>query len=317
VSNTPDAEIARRPNTRLIQLPGRLQTVPLLTQILFGKHDIIFYLKPSPASRRFLQLRSLVQAHSTVVATIESQTDWRDETINSRTIRLIEQTVLRADYLFSNSAFVQRSLRANYGLNSEIVPTGVDTTFFTPNCARPANPRPRVLFVGALRAFKGPHVVLEAAQRFPQADFVIVGSGVMAQELQERAKTLSNVVMKNSLGRAAVRDEYRNADIFLFPSKWEGSPRVLLEAAACGLPVIARKDYEPESVINAHTGFLATSDEEMMARLGELIANPDLRRKFGHAGHNHAAHFSWDIIVPQWESIFIRLAAIHRKARQS
>jgi glycosyltransferase involved in cell wall biosynthesis len=174
-----------------------------------------------------------------------------------------------------------------------------------------------VLFVGALRVFKGPHVVLDAAQRFPEADFVVVGDGVMSQALRERAKGLANVVMRGSLGRSEVREEYRAADIFLFPSRWEGSPRVLLEAAASGLPVIARKDYEPESVIDGLTGFLVTEDDEMMARLAQLLANPDLRQRFGRSARSHVARFSWDLIARQWEEIFMRLAPRHRKDARS
>jgi glycosyltransferase involved in cell wall biosynthesis len=284
---------------------------------VFGRQDILFYLKASPAARWYLKLRSIRRDHCVILGTIESQTNWRDETITPRTIRLIEETTLRCDYLFSNSAVVKRSLETNYKLQSEVVPTGVDTEFFTPNWDRPANRRPRVLFVGALRVFKGPHVVLDAAQRFPEADFVVVGDGVMSQALRERAKGLANVVMRGSLGRSEVREEYRAADIFLFPSRWEGSPRVLLEAAASGLPVIARKDYEPESVIDGLTGFLVTEDDEMMARLAQLLANPDLRQRFGRSARSHVARFSWDLIARQWEEIFMRLAPRHRKDARS
>jgi glycosyltransferase involved in cell wall biosynthesis len=308
VHGLPAPQVSARPNTRLIQLPDRLQTIPLLAHFLFGNQDICFYLKASPASRWYMKLRSLRRDPPVTVAAIESQTDWRDETMTSQTKRLLEQTVLRCDYLFSNSAFVKRSLEKNYGLQSELVPTGVDTDFFTPNWERPVNKRPRVLFVGALRAFKGPQLVLDAAQRYPQADFVIVGNGPMAQELSERAQGLANVVMRGTLGRTAIREEYRSADIFLFPSRWEGSPRVLMEAAASGLPVIARKDYEPESVIDGKTGFLAATDDEMMTRLEQLLANPNLRRTLGEAGRSHMARFSWDVITRQWESIFTRLA---------
>lgn len=313
----PAAQIAARANTRLIQLPDRLQTVPLLKEFLFGKQDIIFYLKASPAARWYLKLRPFLRDHPSIVGTIESQTDWRDETTTPRTIRLSEQTVLRCDYLFSNSAFVKRSLEANYGRQSEVVPTGVDTEFFAPNWDRPANPRPRVLFVGALRIFKGPEVVLDAAHRFPQVDFVVVGDGVAAQQLRNRGLELANLTMRGPLGRTAVRDEYRAADIFLFPSRWEGSPRVLMEAAASGLPVIARKDYEPESVIDGRTGFLTASDEEIMARLRQLLAEPDLCRKLGCAGRSHIARFSWDVIARQWESVFTRLALARRKGALS
>ena len=317
VHGTPGAAISSRPNTRLIRLPGRLQTIPILAHFLFGRQDILFYLKASPASRWFLKLRSLRRSHCVIAGTIESQTDWRDETITPQNVCLVEETCLRCDYLFSNSAFVKRSLEINYGLPSEVVPTGVDTEFFTPNWDRPANRRPRVLYVGSLRAFKGPQVVLDAAQRYPYADFVVVGDGVMAGELRERAKELTNVVMRGSLGRTAVREEYRAADIFLFPSRWEGSPRVLMEAAASGLPVVARKDYEPESVIDGKTGLLAGTDDEIVSRLGQLLANPDLSRRFGRCGRSHVARFSWDVITRQWEIIFTRLALAHGKDSRS
>jgi glycosyltransferase involved in cell wall biosynthesis len=290
-----------------------LQTIPLVFHYLFGRQDILFYLKASPASRWYLQLRPRLPSRCLIVGTVESQTDWQDETIGPQTRRLVEETVLRCDYLFSNSAFVGRSLEKNYGLKSEVVPTGVDTEFFTPHSERPANPRPRVLFVGALRVFKGPPVVLDAAQRYPQADFVIVGDGVMAQQLRERAKGLPNVVMRGTLGRDAIREEYRAADIFLFPSRWEGSPRVLMEAAASGLPVIARKDYEPESVVDGKTGFLAATDEGMIECLAQLLANPDLCRTFGQSGRSHMARFSWDVVTRRWEDIFIRLVHAARK----
>lgn len=132
VHGAPSPQITRRPNTRLIQLPDRLQTIPLLAHFLFGKQDILFYLKASPASRWYMKLRPLRPSRCVTVGAIESQTDWRDETITPRTKRLLEETVLRCDYLFSNSAFVMRSLKKNYGLESEVVPTGVDTDFFTP-----------------------------------------------------------------------------------------------------------------------------------------------------------------------------------------
>ncbi len=313
VRGTPAAHISARPNTRLIQLSNRLQTIPLLAHFLLGKQEIIFYLKVSPASRWFLKLRSLRSSRCATIGTVESQSDWRDETITPQTIRLLEETVLRCDYLFSNSAFVQRSLKNNYGIASEVVPTGVDIDFFAPDWDRPANPRTRVLFVGALRAFKGPQLILIAAERYPHADFVVVGEGILNTELQERAKGLPNVFLRGPLGRVAVRKEYQAADIFMFPSRWEGSPRVLMEAAACGLPVIARKDYQPESVIDGETGLFADSDEEMVAALGRLLANLELCRRFGGSGRTHIERFSWDIITRQWEDIFTRVALAHRK----
>lgn len=308
----PDPAIVQRPNTRLIHLPPRRKTSTILREFLSPRHQILFYVKASPASKWFMRVRRIFHPRAVTVGTIESQSDLRQEpSISPENVRLWEQTVLRCDYLFSNSRATRRSLESEYGLHSEIVPTGVDTEFFTPAWDRPPNSRVRVLFVGALRAFKGPQFVVEAAARFPQADFVLVGDGPMAEELRQQACTqnLSNVTFTGTLPPAGVREQYRQADLFLFPSRWEGSPRVLMEAAACGLPVIARNHYQPETVISEATGFLAASEAELYAALEKLISSPGLRPTMGQAGRKHIQQFDWSPIARRWEQIFLSLAS--------
>jgi glycosyltransferase involved in cell wall biosynthesis len=317
VRNRPAAEVKSRPNTRLIQLPPRFQTIPLFARYAFGRHDILFYLKASPASFWYMELRPSHERRCVVVGTIESQMNWQDAGISPQARRLFEQTILRCDYLFSNSQMVRRSLETNYHLPSDVIPTGVDTDFFSPNWQKPLNLRPRVLFVGSLRPFKAPQLVVDAAQRYPDSHFVIVGDGPIAQELRTRSESLANVTMRGALGRQAIREEYRMADIFLFPSRWEGSPRVLLEAAASGVPAIARRDYEAESVIDGQTGYLAADEDEMMNRLGQLLADARLRRAFGECARSHAERFSWDVIAREWETVFEKVAATLPKRRQS
>jgi glycosyltransferase involved in cell wall biosynthesis len=308
----PDFWIEERPNTRLIQLPRRLQTVRILQEFFLGQHQVLFYLKSSPASKLYLQLRQKSRDNRVVVGTVESQCDLRNEpTVNPEAIQLWEKTILRSDFLFSNSSAVKRSLAKEYHLESEVVPTGVDTKFFIPAWVRPRNARPRVLFVGSLRPFKQPQLLLSAAAIFPDADFFIVGSGPMADELQNRVRKerLVNVFLQGHAGGESLRREYQQADIFLFPSAWEGSPIVILEAAASGLPVIARNNYEPETVLDGQTGFLVGSDAELFLQLEQLLNHSDLCRRLGMAGRKHSEHFDWDIVTRRWEEIFLRLTS--------
>lgn len=311
VLNQPDQRIVARQNTRLIQLPQRKQTVRILREFLWGAHKILFYMKASPASRCYASLRRKWKDKRSTIATIESQSNLRGEpTIEPEGIRIYERTILRCDHLFSNSLTVQRSLHREYGLNSRIIPTGVDTEFFTPDWERPANQRPRVLFVGSLRPFKQPQFVLSAAAQFPQADFRIAGDGPLRGELAARiAKDrLQNVVLLGPLSAENVREEYRQADVFFFPSSWEGSPKVVLEAAACGLPVIIRDNYSAETVVHGVTGYQAASDDEMFSSLEGLLLNRDLKSRLGRAGRLHSKHFDWNLITRQWEDAFARIA---------
>jgi glycosyltransferase involved in cell wall biosynthesis len=317
VLGQPDPRLLGRAETRLIQLPRRLQTLTVFREFMIGRHQIVFYLKGSLASKAYLRLRRTLLDRRIVIGMVESQSDYYNQpTITPAGIRFWERTILRSDVLFSNSSSVEASLKKEYGRSSEVVPTGVDTKFFTPAWDRPTNQRLRVLFVGALRPFKGPQLLVRAAARFPSVDFAIIGEGVMAADLaaQIRAEHLSNVSLLGTFKPGGLRDQYRQSDIFLFPSCWEGSPKVILEASACGLPILARKDYRPETVIDGETGYLAGSDEELLERVGQLIADRELRSAMGQAARAHSERFDWDLITPRWEEIFVKLAAKRRRA---
>jgi glycosyltransferase involved in cell wall biosynthesis len=295
----------------LIQLGARRQTVKILREFMWGNHDLLFYLKASPASRWYLSLRKNWNDCRTTVGTMESQADFRNEpTLSAEAIRLWEQTVLRCDYLFSNSAAVQKNLERQYGKRSEIIPTGVDTSYFTPDWERPHNPRPRVFFAGSLRTFKQPQLVLDAAERFPTAEFRIAGDGPLAAQLRERMarEDLKNVSLLGLLNPEQLRDEYRMADVFFFPSGWEGSPKVILEAAACGAPVLIRNSYSAETVVHRETGFQAASDGELFSCLKLLLENPELRMELGRNGRKHSEKYDWNLIAAQWERAFVELA---------
>ena len=311
-SGQPDARLVDRANTRLIRLPKRRQTIRILSEFLWGDHDILFYLKSSPASRLYVKVRRRWKDHRIVVGTMESQSDLRNEpTISPQAIHLWEQTVLKCDYLFSNSGSVQAGLKREYNIGSQIIPTGVDTKFFTPDWEREANSRPQVLFVGSLRPFKQPQLLLDAAVRFAEADFRIAGEGPLGSEIRNRAQRedITNVRLLGLLDAQALREEYRRADVFLFPSMWEGSPKVILEAAASGLPVIARNSYSPETVVHGVTGYQASSDSEICSFLEALLASPELRTKLGRSGRQHSLTYDWDLIAARWSEVFESLTA--------
>jgi len=159
--------------------------------------------------------------------------------------------------------------------------------------------------------------LLDAALRFPQADFRIAGDGILASELKIRIQRerLSNVVLLGPMSAPKLRDEYRSADMFLFPSKWEGSPKVILEAAACGLPVVVRNCYSPETVVHGVTGYQAACDEEIYSFAGALLSSSELRARLGRNGRQHSLQFDWDVITSRWADIFETVAA--RKLRKA
>ncbi len=310
-TGTPDERIAGRPNTTLIRLPARRRSIGIFRALMSREHDIVFYLKSAPAEKLFIKIRKICGDRKVTIGTVESQSDLRNEpTVSAQAVEMWEKTVLCCDHLYSNSEAVRESLKKEYGLESQVIATGVDCNFFSPKHARPPHLRPQVFFAGSLRPFKQPQVLLAAATRFPHADFSLAGEGVMAPQLAQQIEQerLSNVRLLGMLTAEQLRNCYQSSDLFLFPSLWEGSPKVILEAASCGLPVIARNNYSPETVVDGQTGFLAASDLEIFERLEQLLNDPDLRRRLGVAGRKLAQRFDWDVITKQWENVFLALS---------
>ena len=132
----------------------------------------------------------------------------------------------------------------------------------------------------------------------------------MRPELEAQITQLGvrNVTLTGALGAERLREEYRQADVFFFPSTFEGSPKVIVEAAACGLPVICRDCYSAETVIHGHTGYQAASEDDLYSYLKILLDSDELRRQMGRAGRLHSRKFDWGPITDQWASTFVELA---------
>jgi glycosyltransferase involved in cell wall biosynthesis len=124
-----------------------------------------------------------------------------------------------------------------------IVPNGIDLERFIPADTPPAGP-PRIVTVGRLVAQKNHRLFLTAAAELhalrPEVRFAIAGDGPMRRELEAEAARLGVSEVIDFLGeRGDVEDVLRGATLFWLTSSWEGMPNVLLEAMACGVPVIA------------------------------------------------------------------------------
>jgi glycosyltransferase involved in cell wall biosynthesis len=118
--------------------------------------------------------------------------------------------------------------------------------------------------------------------RFPEARLVIAGRKALAQEDLDRAAREAG--LDDSLlwiGELALEDlagMYGAADVFLFSSIYEGFGRVLVEAGAAGLPVVATETAGAADIIrDRETGYLVPIEDapELARRAGELLANPE------------------------------------------
>ena len=185
-----------------------------------------------------------------------------------------------------------------------VIPYGIDDprAGFAPadgvSAAR-SNDSLRILFVGILRESKGVMVLVEAcgklAARGVPFQLEIMGqwhSGEFADRVEERIRELKLEEHVRFLG-VLTGDEkfaaFRRADVFCFPTFFncEAFPVVLLEAMACGLPIVSTNWRGVPSIVDdGRTGFLvAPHDSDAVAdRLAILADDVELRERMGRAG---------------------------------
>lgn len=135
-----------------------------------------------------------------------------------------------------------------------------------PGSSRSAGDKNGALFVGRIAPGKGVGVLLEAWRELPHVPLTIVGDGPQIE--QARAQAPSNVTFRGLQSRDEVLARMKEAAFLVMPSTWyEGFPVTLVEALACGLPVIAsRHGGLPEMVSHGKTGFLsAPGDAQALA----------------------------------------------------
>jgi glycosyltransferase involved in cell wall biosynthesis len=306
----PDSRLLNQLAIRLQQLPPRRKTITILREMMAG-YDIISYMDYSPASYLFLRMPLFMRRAKAVLHAEAPSAQLGNP---SARLRLFYGGVVsRCDVYTAITEFVARDLQNSIGKKaSHVLPVGVDVSLFTPPAVR-EHLEPVVLFAGTIIERKGPDLVIEAAARFQQAVFRIVGAArngyddILTQRISKLG--LRNVKIDGPRGQAELVEIMRNADIFLLPSRLEGIPKVTLEAAATGLPCIVFRDYETPSVVNGITGFQVGTSEEMMLALEKLIGHPSLRREMGEAARQHVASFSWDVVSRKWQDAYLDIAA--------
>ena len=214
-----------------------------------------------------------------------------------------------------------------------LIPNGVDVEVFAPRQREmrlrqrfgiPAD-APVAGFIGRLSWEKGPDVflraVLGAHQAVPDAHFVLTGEGPMIEQLQAFARQFGLADRLHFAGLQtdipAVLSEY---DLLVSSSHSEAMPLAILEAMACGVPVLAtRAGGVPDLVQHGITGWMVgLNDYEALAReITRLLQAPDVRQAMGRAARQRAVErFSLADRVTEMEALLQRLAQPPAAARR-
>jgi len=202
-----------------------------------------------------------------------------------------------ADVVLLGSSYAADTF-ATQGISRDklrVVPYGVDLATFTPPAEPPATDTFRVIYAGQLTQRKGISYLLRAYERFVRHDtrLTLVGAEVgPSGPLQPWAHLFHHVPHQT---RAALAERYRQSHVFVFPTLVEGMPLVVLEAMACGLPVIVTANGPAGIVRDGVDGFIVPQrdPDAVLQKLELLYADRDRAAAIGRNAARRATEFSW------------------------
>ena len=238
---------------------------------------------------------------------VPSSRDWLES-------RLLRQAMHRARRLIAISRYTEQRVRRDTGFtHTTVVPLAVRAEeFAAPD--PPVAPEPGlVLAVGEPKPRKGFDVALESfvavRARVPRSRFVIVGpyaprSSFVAR-LQQRIHALgleNDVVLTGAVSHDELVGWYARASVVVMPYRsigrdFEGFGLVLLEAGACGAPVISSRDSPAEEIVtHGESGLLVPPGDvtALESAIVRVLTSPDDRRRLAIGNRARAADMTWE-----------------------
>src|SRR5690606_29701346 len=175
----------------------------------------------------------------------------------------------------------------------------------------------QVISVGRLVYEKGYDLLIRSwkivTEKHPDWQLVIYyGSGELKDQLDA---LIGQLGLKNSLSIKPpvqnIVDKYLDSSIYVMSSRKEPFGMVLIEAMACGLPVVAYDcpDGPAEIITPGEDGFLVENEdvEKMAEKIILLIEDEKLRKELGENARKNVQRFAADVIMQKWEDLFTKL----------
>jgi phosphatidylinositol alpha-mannosyltransferase len=200
----------------------------------------------------------------------------------------------------------------------EIIPNGIDLTHFRPSGRGPADSPargPRLLFLARLEPRNGLSTVLDAMprilRRFPDARLAVAGDGPWRGHYERRARYLGDRV--HFLGRVFGDrpSHYGAADLYLCPTTRASFGVTLLEAMACGTPLVVADNVGFRAVVRDGVEAVIVSDGDPGTWADTTIAlleNPPRREAMSRCGLVTASRYAWPRIADQTLAVYQRVA---------
>ncbi len=226
---------------------------------------------------------------------------------------LIGASLKRASAVAVPSGFLE-AVFARHGFDTVVVPNIINLERFSAVPPAPAGSAPRVLIARNLEPIYDNATALRAfallMMQYPAATLVVAGSGPLRAELETLAAQLGVAAAVTFTGRvdnAGMAALYQGADMMLNPSLVDNMPNSVLEALACGVPVVSTNvGGVPYVVQDGQTALLVAPADPpaMAAAMLRLCAEAGLAQRLREAGLQHVQQYTWTHVQPRLLQVY-------------
>lgn len=231
--------------------------------------------------------------------------------------KMTSRTVMKnADSVIALTEDMKQTMWSIYDRDIVVIPNGVELKEYTNETSVKVinDAGKRILFVGRLHQVKGVRYLLQAMKivhkKMHDVQLILVGDGEEREHLEFLTADLAIkecVEFAGKVPHEKVQVYMNQAEVFVLPSLSEGFPVTIIEAMACGLPIVATRVRGVSEIIeDGINGYLVDpKDPVQIARaLLKILDNEYLRKEMSSNNREEAKKYSWDEIAVKLEKTY-------------
>jgi glycosyltransferase involved in cell wall biosynthesis len=300
--------------------------------MLYGEFVAKMLIRSSVYEKILLKF-DIIHLNDRAAAYTKAAADFKNRkllTIHWRPSKIDEDTFSKLDAIVAPSKHLSKAVNEALGLPSEVIYNGVDVSWFNTKITKinarrvlglPKTPRKVIFWNGRLDPIKDPKTLIDAipivVKEIPDSLFVIKGRTGQQDILRYAKKYIKstgieqNVMMLNRWDfPTKMPYYYRSADVCVHTSLFEGCSLVLIEAMACGVPIVVTDIpavYEP--VGNAGLHFEPKNSEDLAEKIVRILYDEKLRIKLRDKGLKRILELglTWEKASEHYRDLYLSL----------
>lgn len=256
---------------------------------------LLFQLHPHPFSVKKILEEELINVPDARASILyENEFQYSESYLNQLAAEASAADAIVVASNYTRNTLIQQGIDKD---KIEVVPYGIASDSFVCRTEIPRNKKLRIIFVGSMVQRKGLSYLLEAIRVLGNSnvEIILCGRGFIDETLLKGYTDIS-ISIKRNLSQRELISELHRSDVFVLPTLSEGFAQVILEAMACGIPVISTPNScAPDVLTEGKEGFIVPvkDAEALVERLEYCLLNKNELFEMGKQASLTAQSFTW------------------------